>query len=292
MKSPAHRDVQIDALRDAGDVRRSDAIAVRRTDAVAVEEPLEIRVMRDGLPEADENGGTGRAISVTMRTPGNDAELALGFLYGEGVIRASRDVVDVGNCGPTGNVIRVTVRADLPLDLARLQRNFYTTSSCGVCGRTSIEAVTQIAGGARVASALVIRESMLRSLPDTLRAAQREFAQTGGMHAVGLFTAGGELIASHEDVGRHNAMDKLVGASLIDGALPWTDRVVLLSGRASFELLQKAMIAGAPVVAAIGAPSSLAVELAESAGITLVAFLRPGGCNVYCHPQRLTTGNS
>jgi len=284
MKSPAHRDVQIDALRDAGDARRQDAIAV--------EEPLEIRVMRDGLPEADENGGTGRSITVTMRTPGNDAELALGFLGGEGVISASRDVVDIGHCGPTGNVIRVTVRADLPLDLARLQRNFYTTSSCGVCGKASIEAVTQNAGMQRIASELVVRESVLRVLPDTLRASQREFAETGGMHAVGLFTAAGDLVASREDVGRHNAMDKLVGASLAEGTLPWTDRIVLLSGRASFELLQKAMMAGAPLVAAIGAPSTLAVELAESAHITLVAFLRPGGCNVYCHPHRVRATRS
>jgi FdhD protein len=279
MKNPGHREVQVDALRDAGDVRRSDAIAV--------EEPLEIRVMRDGLPEADENGGTGRSISVTMRTPGNDAELALGFLHGEGVIRSPHDVVDVGPCGSTGNVIRVTVRADLPLDLARLQRNFYTTSSCGVCGKASIEAVTQLATTQNVSSDLVIRESVLRVMPDTLRVSQHEFAETGGVHAVGLFTAQGELVASREDVGRHNAMDKLVGASLRAGDLPWKDRVLLLSGRASFELLQKAMMAGAPVVAAIGAPSSLAVELAETAGITLVAFLRPGGCNVYCHPSRV-----
>jgi FdhD protein len=283
MKSPAHRDVQIDALRDAGDARRSDAIAI--------EEPLEIRVMRDGMPEADENGGTGRSISVTMRTPGNDSELALGFLYGEGVIQEPRDVVDVGVCGPTGNVIRVTVRADLPLDLARLQRNFYTTSSCGVCGKASIEAVTQT-GTRRIDSDLVVSEPVLRVLPDTLRVAQREFAETGGVHAVGLFTAGGDLVASREDVGRHNAMDKLVGAALRAGELPWKDRVVLLSGRASFELLQKAMMAGAPLVAAIGAPSSLAVELAEAAGITLVAFLRSGGCNVYCHPSRVRAKRS
>lgn len=283
MKSPAHRDVRIDALRDAGDVRREDAIAV--------EEPLEIRVMRDGLPEADENGGTGRSLAVTMRTPGNDADLALGFLHGEGVIHSPRDVVDVGTCGSTGNVIRVTVRADLPLDLGRLQRNFYSTSSCGVCGKASIEAVMQ-GGPRRIDGALVVREAVLRGMPDTLRASQREFAETGGMHAVGLFTAGGELVASREDVGRHNAMDKLVGSALAEGSLPWTERVLLLSGRASFELLQKAMMAGAPVVAAIGAPSTLAVELAESAGITLVAFLRPGGCNVYCHPHRVTKRHS
>ena len=276
MKSPAHRDVQIDALRDAGNVHRPDAIAV--------EEPLEIRLLKEGSAD---NGGTGRAVSITMRTPGSDAELALGFLYGEGLLREPRDVIDARPCGPTGNVIRVTVRADLPLDLDRLNRNFYTTSSCGVCGKASIEAVTASAGIRRVSSDLVVRESVLRVMPDTLRVAQAGFAETGGMHAVGLFRDDGELLALREDVGRHNAMDKLVGAQLQAGELPWSQRVLLLSGRASFELIQKAMMAGAPLVAAIGAPSTLAVELAESAGITLVAFLRDGGCNVYCHPARV-----
>lgn len=276
MKSPVFRETHIDALRDAGNVHRVDAIAV--------EEPLEIRLA--GEHSAD-NGGTGRPISITMRTPGNDSELAVGFLYGEALLRESRDIVDVQPCGPTGNVVRVTVRADLPLELDRLNRNFYTTSSCGVCGRASIEAVTASAGIRKVNSDLVVRESVLRVMPDTLRAMQAGFAETGGMHAVGLFTAEGELVASREDVGRHNAMDKLVGAALRAGELPWSERVVLLSGRASFELIQKAMMAGAPLVAAIGAPSTLAVELAESAGITLVAFLRSGGCNVYCHPARV-----
>jgi len=275
MKGPVN-EVQIDALRDAGNVHRADAIAV--------EEPLEIRIVKDGSPE---NGGTGRAISITMRTPGNDPELALGFLHGEGIVREPRDVIDVRPCGPSGNVVRVTVRADLPLDLDRLNRNFYTTSSCGVCGKASIEAVTASAGIRRVSSDLVVRESVLRVMPDTLRASQAGFAETGGMHAVGLFTGEGELLALREDVGRHNAMDKLVGAEFKNGALPWSQRVLLLSGRASFELIQKAMMAGVPLVAAIGAPSTLAVELAESAGITLVAFLRSGGCNVYCHSARV-----
>jgi FdhD protein len=278
MKSPAHRDVQIDALRDAGNAHRADAIAV--------EEPLEIRLLRDSPPAAA-GDGTGRAISITMRTPGHDSDLALGFLYGEGMLRTSSDVIDVRPCGPTGNVLRVTVRADLPLDFERVARNFYTTSSCGVCGKASIEAVTASAGMRRVAGDLVVRESVLRGLPETLKASQTGFAATGGMHAVGLFTSEGELLGSREDVGRHNAMDKLTGAGFRAGELPWSDRIVLLSGRASFELLQKAMMAGAPVVAAIGAPSTLAVELAESAGITLVAFLRSGGCNVYCHPSRV-----
>jgi FdhD protein len=280
MKSPAHREVQIDALRDAGSVHRADVIAV--------EEPLEIRLLKEGAQPDD--GGTGRPVSITMRTPGNDSELALGFLYGEGMLQEPRDVVDVRPCGPTGNVVRVTVRADLPLDLDRLNRNFYTTSSCGVCGKASIEAVTASAGIRRVDNALIVSEPALQAMPDTLRASQAGFAETGGMHAVGLFSAGGELVASREDVGRHNAMDKLVGAALRDGDLPWGERIVLLSGRASFELIQKAMMAGAPLVAAIGAPSTLAVELAQSAGITLVAFLRNGGCNVYCHPARVRPG--
>jgi FdhD protein len=277
MKSPGHRDVDIDAWRDAGNSRRRDAIAV--------EEPLEIRLVKDGTHE---EGGNGRALSVTMRTPGHDSELALGFLHGEGIITSLRDIVAVGPCGPTGNVLRVTVRSDLEFDAANLARNFYTTSSCGVCGKASIDAVTASAGrrdvGARDFS---VRESAFRSLPDKLRASQSEFAETGGVHAVGLFTADGDLVASREDVGRHNAMDKLVGSSLRDGSLPWSERIVLLSGRASFELLQKAMMAGAPVVAAIGAPSSLAVELAQTVGITLVAFVRAGGCNVYTHATRV-----
>ena len=166
MKSPAHRSVEIDALRDAGNVHRADAIAV--------EEPLEIRLLKDGAARRDDNGGTGRPVSITMRTPGNDAELALGFLYGEGMLREPRDVVDVRPCGPTGNVMRVTVRADLPLDLDRLERNFYTTSSCGVCGKASIEAVTASAGIRARDSDLVVRESVLRGLPDTLKASQRD----------------------------------------------------------------------------------------------------------------------
>jgi FdhD protein len=276
MKSPAHRDIQIDALRDAGNVHRADAIAV--------EEPLEIRLLQQ---DSVDNGGTGRPISITMRTPGNDPELALGFLHGEGIIGEPRDVIDVRHCGPSGNVVRVTLRADLPLDLDRLNRNFYTSSSCGVCGKASIEAVTASAGLRHVAGGMVVSESVLRALPEELRAAQTGFARTGGMHAVGLFTSMGELVDSREDVGRHNALDKLVGASLMGASLPWHERVLLLSGRASFELIQKAMMAGAQLVAAIGAPSTLAVDLAESAGITLVAFLRPAGCNVYTHGARV-----
>jgi FdhD protein len=277
MKSPAHRQVSIDALREHGSVRRDDAIAV--------EEPLEIRLLKAGFTD---NHGTGRPVSITMRTPGNDPELAVGFLHGEGILSEARDVVEARHCGPTGNVVRITVRADLPLDFDRLQRNFYTTSSCGVCGKASIEAVTASAGMRRVAGNLVVRQSVLHGLPEALRRSQAGFAETGGMHAVGLFDSAGAFLASREDVGRHNAMDKLVGWSLVNGKLPWSDCIVLLSGRASFELLQKSMMAGAPIVAAIGAPSTLAVELAEASGITLVAFLRSGGCNVYSHASRIS----
>jgi FdhD protein len=274
--SPAHRSVQIDSLREAGNAHRADAIAV--------EEPLEIRLLRHGT---NDDGGTGRAISITMRTPGNDVELALGFLHGEGIVREPQDVIDARPCGPSGNVLRVIVRADLPLDLKRLDRNFYTSSSCGVCGKASIEAVTATMGMRHVHSELVVSQDVLARMPGTLRQAQPGFASTGGMHAVGLFDGHGELLASYEDVGRHNAMDKLVGAALRTGALPWSQHILLLSGRASFELLQKAMMAGVPVVAAIGAPSTLAVDLAQAAGITLVAFLRGDGCNVYSHPLRI-----
>ncbi len=277
--SPAHRRVEVDALRDAGHVHRGDV--------VAVEEPLEIRLLLEHEKPEHANGGTGRPVSITMRTPGNDAELALGFLFGEGILRETRDVIDARPCGPSGNVLRVTVRADLPLDLKRLERNFYTTSSCGVCGKASIDAVTATLGMRTVGSGLLVNEKILRGLPDALREAQSGFAETGGMHAVGLFDAEGELLASYEDVGRHNAMDKLVGAALLGRELPWKDRIVLLSGRASFELLQKSMMAGVPVVAAIGAPSTLALELAHSAGITLIGFLRDHGFNVYTHPERV-----
>jgi FdhD protein len=271
--SPAHRRVEIDALRDAGHAHRGDAIAV--------EEPLEIRLLRQG------DNDTGRAVSITMRTPGNDAELALGFLHGEGILHSADDIVDVRHCGPSGNVLRVTVSADLSLDLKRLERNFYTTSSCGVCGKASIDAVTASLGMRTVSGHFSIGEAALRAMPGLLRESQAGFEKTGGMHAVGLFDAQGELLSSYEDVGRHNAMDKLVGAALLGRELPWSDRILLLSGRASFELLQKSMMAGAGMVAAIGAPSTLAVELAQSAGITLVAFLRDEGFNVYSHPHRV-----
>ncbi len=250
-------------------------------DVVAVEEPLEIRVLCDG------EEGLGRAISVTMRTPGNDTELALGFLHGEGLLRDWRSVRRVRPAGPTGNVLRVELQPGVDLDLARLQRNFYTSSSCGVCGKASIEAVTSSVLVRRIEPDWTIDGRLLLGLPARLREAQAAFSATGGLHAVGLFTREGDLVAAFEDVGRHNAMDKLVGSRLAADALPLANSIVLLSGRASFELVQKAGAAGVPLLAAIGAPSSLAIELAEQAGITLIAFLRDGAFNIYTHGARL-----
>ena len=250
-------------------------------DVVAIEEPLEIRVLCDG------EDGPGRAISVTMRTPGHDAELALGFLFSEGLLRDWRSVRRVRPAGPTGNVIRLELQPGVEPDFARLQRNFYTTSSCGVCGKASIEAVTTSVLVRRMESDWAIDGRVLHGLPAQLRQAQAAHAATGGLHAVGLYTRDGDLVASFEDVGRHNAMDKLVGSRLLADALPLADSIVLLSGRASFELVQKAGAAGVPLLAAIGAPSSLAIDLAGQAGMTLVAFLRDGAFNVYAHGARL-----
>lgn len=273
MSNPSVQSRTIQAVRGA---ERHDV-----DDCVAVEEPLEIRVAREG------EGGSGRAVSITMRTPGHDRELAAGFLYGEGLIRDRSDVVAIAPCGQSGNVIRVELPRGSTLDLSRLERNFYTSSSCGVCGKASIEAVTETVPSCAVESDLRVDAALLPSLAGRARSAQQAFDQTGGLHAATLFDANGTLLASYEDVGRHNAMDKLVGSLFMAGGLPASRNLLLLSGRASFELLQKAMAAGIPVVVAMGAPSSLAVELAERAGITLAGFLRASSYNVYTHPARL-----
>jgi FdhD protein len=253
------------------------------TDRVAVEEPLEIRLARAGEP------GAGTAVSVTMRTPGHDIDLAAGFLFGEGLLRGPGDLASIRPCGDSGNVMRVEIADGVAFDPARLERHFYTTSSCGVCGKSSIEAVmhTVPRGPPADAPEFNVSSDVLAGLPGRLQQAQDAFAATGGLHAAGLFAADGRLLRSNEDVGRHNAVDKLIGAALRAGELPLHQRLLMLSGRASFELLQKAMVAGLPVVAAIGAPSSLAVELAERAGITLVGFLRGTRFNIYAHPRRI-----
>jgi len=255
-----------------------------RPDSLAVEEPLEIRV---GAP-----GRTRPPLAVTMRTPGDDIDLALGFLLTEGLIRHAGHVGTARLCAGdelpnTYNVVDVTLGPDAPVPVADPSRNFYTTSSCGVCGKASIDAV-------RTRSAYPVRDDPCRvspgtltGLPVTLRAAQHTFEATGGLHAAGLFTPGGELVAIREDVGRHNAVDKIVGWALRDGRLPLAGHLLMVSGRASFELVQKATMAGIPVLAAVSAPSTLAVDLAQEAGLTLVGFLRGTTMNVYTGAARV-----
>jgi FdhD protein len=235
-----------------------------REDRVALEEPLEIRV--DGEP-----------LAVTMRTPGHDEELALGFLYGEGLLDGPRRV------GPTEDLAANIVDVEGPLLRDPGRRRFYTTSSCGVCGKGALEEVAVHCEV--VAPGPVVPRALLAALPDRLR--QPAFDLTGGLHATGLFDRGGELLVAREDVGRHNAMDKVVGRALLDGLLPLRDRLLCVSGRLSFELVQKAAVAGAPVLVGVGAPSSLAVALAEDRGLTLAGFARRGNVNVYTGLERL-----
>jgi FdhD protein len=234
-------------------------------DAVAIEEPLEIRV-------------DGRPLSITMRTPGHDEELALGFLYGEGLIDEPRPA------GPTAEFAANTIDVGGPLLRDPGERRFYTASSCGVCGKGALEQVAVTS--APIADGPAVPRSLLAGLPERL--AQPGFERTGGLHATGLFTAAGELTLTREDVGRHNAMDKVVGRALLDGLVPLEDRILCVSGRLSFELVQKAAVAGAPFLVGVSAPSSLAVLLADDRGITLCGFARGGRINVYTHPERVT----
>jgi FdhD protein len=261
-------------------------------DPVAIEEPLEIRV--ECGPSAQR---IKRSISITMRTPGHDFELAAGFLFTEGIVRSPADIERVAYCGPSPepkpptNVVRVELRPDVKLDLERLSRHFYTSSSCGVCGKSSIDALrSQSSFALDTSDGLVVAEEVLHLLPERLRAAQGAFDATGGIHASALFNPKGELLELREDVGRHNALDKLIGGGLLAGKLPAKDSVLLVSGRASFELVQKASMAGIPVFAAVGAPSSLAIELARETGMTLIGFLRNRGFNIYSHPERVASG--
>ncbi|AHG93121.1 Protein fdhD (plasmid) [Gemmatirosa kalamazoonensis] len=272
-------EVPIDRVR--GDERREEL------DVLAVEEPLEIRVQL-GRHAA----GPPRTLSVTMRTPGGDledAELAVGFLVGEGVVRGRAEVLDVRRCGPVSrpvpNAIRVTL-GGAP-DLSRLDRHVVTTSACGVCGKTSIDALRPIPTWPLAAGEPGVDAAVVHRLPAALRDAQAVFARTGGLHAAALFAADGTLLTLREDVGRHNAVDKVVGAELLAGRLPARDRVLLVSGRASFELVLKAVMAGVPVLAAVGAPSSLAVSLASESGLTLLGFVRDGRFNVYAGAGRV-----
>lgn len=258
----------------------------RRPDTLAAEEPLEIRVGRAGPAKR-------APLAVTMRTPGDDLDLALGFLLTEGVIGAADDVVTAQLCAGTDtpntyNVVDVVLADSVPPPLTDPSRNFYTTSSCGVCGKASIDAVRTRSRFDVAADPVRMPPAVLASLPDRLREAQKIFARTGGLHAAGLFTADGRLVVLREDVGRHNAVDKVIGWAAREHRLPLTGHVLLVSGRASFELTQKAWMAGIPMLAAVSAPSSLAADLADEAGMTLVGFLRNSTMNVYTGLHRVT----
>jgi len=253
-----------------------DGAVSRLDDYLVGEEPLEIRIGK-------------RPISVTMRTPGHDFELAAGFLFTEGVITGSDQIASlhrVATRGHKSNVVRVALRRGVAFDKARLQRNFTISSSCGLCGKASIDAV-RVRGIARPNPDLRVSPDILCFLPDALRSGQTLFGHTGGPHAAGLFDATGKLIALREDVGRHNAVDKLIGWALLEKRLPLKDSVLLVSGRGSFEIVQKALVAGVPVVACISAPSSLAVQLAWEFGLTLVGFLRGKRFVLYTGEERV-----
>jgi len=263
-------------------VLRIDADGRRRVqDTLAGEEPLELRV-------------DGRALSVTMRTPGHDVELAHGFLLTEGVIAGSSEVLTGRYCDSvddtgrnTYNVLDIALAPGVAPPDASVERNFYTTSSCGVCGKAALDAARLSTRFPPGADPVTVTPALLSGLPDALRGAQRIFPSTGGLHAAGLFTADGELLVAREDVGRHNAVDKVLGWALLDGRVPAKGTVLMVYGRASFELVQKAGMAGVPVLAAVSAPSSLAVELAVELGMTLVGFLRGTSMNVYSGTQRI-----
>jgi len=287
-------------------------------DFVSVEEPLEIQLIYGGQTAP-------KSISITMRTPGNDLALAIGFLYTEGIIRNGSDIQSFhADTDPNGNRICLKIDPNVSLDLSKLERHFYTTSSCGVCGKASLEAVQQQCQIELPKTLWKVMPSTIYTLPDSLRAQQTNFQQTGGIHGCALFDLSGNLIFSAEDVGRHNALDKLIGYFLLSAqsepnttlkkstfqkvtfgepeittrtaatvpSIPLSEHILLLSGRISFELVQKAAMAGIRFIAAVGAPSSFAIDLAEDMGITLVGFLRGDKCNIYTHPHRINSNPS
>ncbi len=262
----------------------SDGQERRRGDYLATEEPLEIRLLAGGATER---------LAVTMRTPGNDFELAAGFLHGEGILTDREPLRGISYCtdpeldaAQQYNVVNVRLDAAAMPDLRGLERHFYTSSACGVCGKASLDAI-ELRGCALPSPGPRVDAEVIYGLPDKLREAQGLFESTGGLHAAGLFTPEGELECLREDVGRHNAVDKLVGWALLEGRLPLADRILLVSGRASFEIMQKALAAGVPMVCAVSAPSSLAVDVAERFGMTLAGFLRGRRFNLYTGPDRV-----
>jgi len=257
-------------------------------DSVAVEEPLEVR-----LAFSTPDGRATRSISITMRTPGNDHELAAGFLFGESIVQEASDISSIELCGPPApdsgnhNVVRVELAPDVEVDLGRLQRHFYTTSSCGVCGKTSLDAL-RVIGVEPLSSTASFGTATMTGIPDKLRTAQTTFDETGGLHAAAAFDTAGNLLVTMEDVGRHNAVDKVIGSLFLQGRLPGAELGLMVSGRASFELTQKALVAGMPLLAAVSAPSSLAVQLASEFDLTLVGFLRGKTFNIYSGQHRIT----
>jgi FdhD protein len=261
------------------------------SDHLALEEPLEIQVAYG--PESERQWKTA---AITMRTPGHDRELATGFLVGEGLLRSLDQIDAVHTRGPRHgeegwqHSVRVTLRPGVPIDLGRLERNFYTTSSCGICGKTSMEALELNFFPPLPAAGWRIDGSIVCALPTRLREAQTLFEQTGGLHAAGLFTPEGRAVVVREDVGRHNAVDKVIGAQFLAGHSPLSDFLLVVSGRASFELMQKALASGIPMLVAVGAPSSLAVEVAEKFGATLIGFTKSSGFNIYTGEERVRLG--
>ncbi|MEO3749440.1 formate dehydrogenase accessory sulfurtransferase FdhD [Streptomyces sp. B6B3] len=262
-------------------LRIRDGVVSHRPDTLVAEEPMEIRV-------------GGRPLSVTMRTPGHDFDLAVGFLVSEGVLHRADQVAGIRYCagatadgGNTYNVVDVALAPGVAPPDASLERNVYTTSSCGLCGKASLDAVRTVAAWSVAEDPLELSPELLSALPDRLRRAQRVFDSTGGLHAAGLFSGAGDLLCLREDVGRHNAVDKVVGHALRAGLLPLRGTVLMVSGRASFELVQKAVMAGIPALAAVSAPSSLAADLADETGLTLIGFLRGTSMNIYAAPHRL-----
>lgn len=252
-------------------------------DHLAVEEPLEVRILY-----TSDKHTISKTISVTMRTPGNDEELAAGFLFTEGILTAKEQIAAVSQLPYDENIVLVKLSEGTTPRLQQAERNFYTTSSCGVCGKSSINAIKTVSVFHALQDNLAIDAGKLYGLQDLLRAQQAVFQSTGGLHASALFDTRGQFILLREDVGRHNALDKVIGASLLNDQLPLNNHILLLSGRASFELIQKAAMAGIKLVVAVGAPSSLAVQLAGECGITLVGFLRNDRFNIYTHSQRIT----
>ena len=259
----------------------------QKTDSLAIEEPLEIAVKLDSSAEKN-------SISVTMRTPENDEELAVGFLFTEGIIFSKHHLNDPVSSQIEDNKITINFAPDFNPDLQKLKRNFYTTSSCGVCGKESIEAIKQVCRIPVEKLVEPVKLNVLFELPEKIRDQQKTFESTGGIHASALFDLEGNLLDLREDVGRHNALDKLIGAELLKSTqndFSLKNRMVLLSGRASFELIQKCAMAGVPIICAIGAPSSLAVETAENFGITLIGFLKNGNANIYCGADKIDFKN-